>query len=145
MAECTGECHQQKHSKSQLKREVIQLRESNKSLQQMVEHYKFGVDQDLEEYREGVSGDGPHAEEWKNKPHRLVYDLIYEAQGARNKLKEDIHEELVKERKHILDVIKLIPTAYFLPTSDTPEARAYDLGRKETLELIIREMEYLDG
>ncbi len=29
----------------------------------------------LDDYRNAPSGIGPLADEWKNKPHRLVYDL----------------------------------------------------------------------
>jgi hypothetical protein len=33
---------------------------------------------DLEDYVQGPSGIGPHAHTWKDKPHRLVYDLVNE-------------------------------------------------------------------
>ena len=29
----------------------------------------------IDDCKQGVSGDGPLAAEWKDKPHRLVYDL----------------------------------------------------------------------
>lgn len=35
------------------------------------------------EYREAPSGRGPHAAEWLDKPHRLVYDLCTEVDRLR--------------------------------------------------------------
>jgi len=37
--------------------------------------YKLPLDYTLEDYRDAPSGIGPLAAEWKDKPHRLVYDL----------------------------------------------------------------------
>ncbi len=31
-----------------------------------------------DDYRSAVAGNGPHAAEWQDKPHRLVYDLAGE-------------------------------------------------------------------
>lgn len=39
---------------------------------------------DLEEYRQAPSGVGPHALNWADKPHRLVYDLVRLAGDARD-------------------------------------------------------------
>jgi hypothetical protein len=30
------------------------------------------------DYRRAISGEGPHAADWDDKPHRLVYDLCRE-------------------------------------------------------------------
>lgn len=37
----------------------------------------------LEDYRNALSGEGPLAAEWKDKPHRLVYDLCEVLEQAR--------------------------------------------------------------
>jgi hypothetical protein len=39
-----------------------------------------------QDYREAPSGIGPHAPEWKDKPHRLVYDLASEVDLLRKLL-----------------------------------------------------------
>jgi hypothetical protein len=49
-------------------------------------------DLDLEEYRYAPSGTGKYASDWKDKPHRLVYDLVEMVQQLRNELKEQRHE-----------------------------------------------------
>ncbi len=36
-----------------------------------------------EDYRNAPSGIGPQAEEWEDKPHRLVYDLCREVERLR--------------------------------------------------------------
>lgn len=36
------------------------------------------TEQELEDYRLAPSGEGPLANQWKDKPHRLVYDLVAE-------------------------------------------------------------------
>jgi len=41
----------------------------------------------LDDYRLAPSGDGPHAFTWKDKPHRLVYDLVRIATNLRNALR----------------------------------------------------------
>lgn len=38
---------------------------------------------DTKDYRDAPSGFGPLAAEWKDKPHRLVYDLCSEAERQR--------------------------------------------------------------
>lgn len=40
----------------------------------------------LDDYLNAPSGAGPLANEWKDKPHRLVYDLIAEIRNLRSKL-----------------------------------------------------------
>lgn len=47
------------------------------------------------EYREAPSGRGPHASEWLDKPHRLVYDLCKEV----DKLREVIRRRDERDRK----------------------------------------------
>lgn len=37
----------------------------------------------MEDYRNAPSGIGPLAHEWRNKPHRLVYDLCSEIERLR--------------------------------------------------------------
>lgn len=41
---------------------------------------------DVKAYRDAPSGDGPLAAEWKDKPHRLVYDLVEEVVALRRLL-----------------------------------------------------------
>lgn len=36
-----------------------------------------------QEYRVAPGGDGPHANQWKDKPHRLIYDLCSEVDRLR--------------------------------------------------------------
>ena len=47
------------------------------------------------EYREAPSGRGPHASEWIDKPHRLIYDLCNEV----DKLREVIRRRDERDRK----------------------------------------------
>ena len=42
----------------------------------------------LEDYRHAMSGCGPLAYTWSDKPHRLVYDLIKLVEGERSRLVE---------------------------------------------------------
>lgn len=51
----------------------------------------------LSEYYLAPSGEGPLASEWKNKPHRLVYDLI-----AANRLEAMQVKELVDMLEEIM-------------------------------------------
>ncbi len=41
---------------------------------------------DLEAYYLAPGGEGEHAETWKDKPHRLVYDLVKLASEARSEV-----------------------------------------------------------
>ena len=41
-------------------------------------------DDDLEQYMLAPSGEGPLAFEWKDKPHRLVYDLVRKLRKERD-------------------------------------------------------------
>lgn len=46
------------------------------------------IDKDLQDYRAAVCGEGPQAYNWKDKPHRLVFDLVELCEIARAKIKE---------------------------------------------------------
>ena len=48
------------------------------------EHIACASWPDLFEYHLGVSGEGKHAFNWSDKPHRLVYDLTHELSHLRN-------------------------------------------------------------
>jgi hypothetical protein len=42
----------------------------------------------LQDYRDAVSGKGPRAYDWEDKPHRLIYDLCGEIEILRAHLTE---------------------------------------------------------
>lgn len=50
------------------------------------------------ECRIAIAGEGERGWEWQDKPHRLVYDLCRQVEADADRI-----EELVKERKFILD------------------------------------------
>lgn len=76
--------------------------------------YNRAFDPDLEEFRLAPGGEGPHAFTWKDKPHRLVYDLVFMVQELREHNKKleiaaqaamkkaddhrRLYEELVRKR-----------------------------------------------
>lgn len=37
-----------------------------------------------DDYRRAPGGEGPHADTWKDKPHRLIYDLCAEIERRRS-------------------------------------------------------------
>jgi hypothetical protein len=43
----------------------------------------------ITDYLNAPAGDGPLAQEWKDKPHRLIYDLISEIIKLRKEQKSD--------------------------------------------------------
>lgn len=40
------------------------------------------------DYRDAMGGEGPLAYQWKDKPHRLIYDLCHEIEHLRRQLKQ---------------------------------------------------------
>lgn len=40
-----------------------------------------------QDYRKAVANEGPHALNWSDKPHRLIYDLCSEVEQLREALK----------------------------------------------------------
>jgi hypothetical protein len=52
---------------------------------------------DTEEYRSAMGGEGPHAFNWKDKPHRLVYDLCREIKRI-----EKLREMVIEQRDLLL-------------------------------------------
>ena len=40
---------------------------------------------DTNDYRDALSGEGPMAGDWDDKPHRLIYDLCKEIERLREK------------------------------------------------------------
>lgn len=46
------------------------------------------------DYRDAMSGEGPLAYQWKDKPHRLIYDLCYEVEHLRKQLEKRATEKL---------------------------------------------------
>lgn len=53
-------------------------------------HFTLATHEEIETYRLAPSGKGPHAGDWADKPHRLVYDLCTKA--------EDLLDEIVMLR-----------------------------------------------
>ena len=45
-----------------------------------------------EDYRNALNGSGPLANQWKDKPHRLVYDLCNEIERLRFLLLKELTE-----------------------------------------------------
>ena len=56
-----------------------------------------GEPNNLEDYRNAPSGIGPLADEWKDKPHRLLYDLIALASTSYQRGRDEQRQEI--ERK----------------------------------------------
>jgi hypothetical protein len=50
----------------------------------------FMTDKELEDYKLGPSGIGDQADTWKDKPHRLVYDLVSEIKRMKLRGQETI-------------------------------------------------------
>jgi hypothetical protein len=60
-------------------------------------------DADLEDYRGAPGGEGPHAANWADKPHRLVYDLCEMVQALRAELAGAEERARAAERAAVLD------------------------------------------
>ena len=70
---------------------------------------------ELEDYRNALSGIGPLAYEWKDKPHRLVYDLISEINNLTNFYSTRISQlegslNLSAERKVCTELLEIMDT-----------------------------------
>ena len=61
----------------------------------------------IEEYRQGVAGEGPHANTWADKPHRLVYDLVRIAKTLTRERDESL--AALEEAQETIDTIRLNP------------------------------------
>ena len=46
-------------------------------------------ERNMDDYRNAPSGIGPKVVGWRDKPHRLIYDLCYEVELLRRKLAEN--------------------------------------------------------
>ncbi len=51
------------------------------------------------DYKDGVYGEGPEAEQWADKPHRLVYDLCGEIDRLRKELRATAAELYTRSRQ----------------------------------------------
>lgn len=60
-----------------------------------MKHIRCAKYPDLLDYHYGVSGKGPHAYAWEDKPHRLVYDLTAELAALRDEITG--HEASISE------------------------------------------------
>lgn len=67
------------------------------------------------DYRPAPSGEGPHAPTWKDKPHRLVYDLASEVERLQMEVEqlklniqelEDARNSLSDQNERYLDRIQ---------------------------------------
>ena len=59
---------------------------------------------EVEDCRMAPSGTGPRADEWKDKPHRLVYDLCATVKALRAQLEEsEAHNRVMRDRLIVAD------------------------------------------
>ena len=54
---------------------------------------------DTMDYRRAISGKGPRAYDWNDKPHRLIYDLCAEIERLKGKRYDPDKNRLVKITK----------------------------------------------
>ena len=87
----------------------------------------------IEDYHVAPGGDGPLADEWADKPHRLLYDLLGEIQALRRERSAAV-ESLKKARRVCLHALEksvaLVAVAYIdealqqlQGVPETPETR----------------------
>lgn len=62
----------------QLEREMSNRKREEEEFLRQEQDRPLMTMEELEGYIQGPSGIGPHADTWKDKPHRLVYDLVNE-------------------------------------------------------------------
>ena len=70
-------------------------------------------DEDLQDFRRSVDGEGSHAGDWENKPHRLVFDLcqmVHEERLERARMQE----EAAKESMLPIEILERATTAEHL-------------------------------
>lgn len=92
-----------------------------------------------EDYRQAPSGNGPHASEWANKPHRLVYDLAAEIKHL-HRDREALIAENEKLRQQI-EIRRQAPPLGQAPRIDAEQLKALDERfLVEMLPDVIREL-----
>jgi hypothetical protein len=64
-------------------RERLRLLRAEKARSELGENNMTDEQLNTNDYRNAPSGEGPLANEWKDKPHRLVYDLCKEVDNLR--------------------------------------------------------------
>lgn len=69
-----------------------------------IEHIRCAKYPDLLDYHHGVSGKGPHAYTWEDKPHRLVYDLTAGVAELRDEITD--HERVVGELRAEIESLR---------------------------------------